>query len=220
VYDKKKCPDCSALLVSPHVQLSSVGCPEHGHHRTIRCLDCGHVMLEPRCDAEQGGIGSLYDRTTGLLTERTSGCPLSSAFSICWPTGRTQRSIHAALLPPVINPAGIVERVRKHGAASPTRLRRCRTTRCCGSGRALSPRGRRSIVADSTSYEKNRRDSQDDCGRDCRPIRSFDRGLFAGRCHPRTIDIPPRSPQRVRAQTDIERPAVPAVKCGVDTRSV
>jgi phage FluMu protein Com len=61
VYDKKKCPDCSALLVSPHVQLSSVGCPEHGHHRTIRCLDCGHVMLEPRRDAEQGGIGSLYD---------------------------------------------------------------------------------------------------------------------------------------------------------------
>jgi ribosomal protein S27E len=59
VYDNKTCPDCGALLVSPHVLLSSVGCPEDGHHRTIRCVDCGHVMLEPPCDAEQGG--SLYD---------------------------------------------------------------------------------------------------------------------------------------------------------------
>ena len=54
-------PDCGALLVNPHVQLSSVGCPEHGHHRTIRCLDCGHIMLEPPCDRAQSGIGSLSD---------------------------------------------------------------------------------------------------------------------------------------------------------------
>lgn len=61
VYDNKKCPDCGALLVTPHVQFGSTGCADHGHHRTIRCLDCGAVMFEPPCDVEHRGHGSAYD---------------------------------------------------------------------------------------------------------------------------------------------------------------
>lgn len=60
VHDNENCSACGALLVTPHVQFSSVGCSVHGHHRTIRCLDCDHFALEPPCDTPSSGHGSLY----------------------------------------------------------------------------------------------------------------------------------------------------------------
>jgi hypothetical protein len=59
VYDNRRCAGCQGLLVTPHVLIAHTPCfcVPHGH-RSLTCLDCGHIHLEPECTEPTRGIGA------------------------------------------------------------------------------------------------------------------------------------------------------------------